>query len=150
MFPSFRVICKKMCSFYVTSSGMVAFFHAVTIGNLEESKNIWRHNRILTNEELTSNEPHGFFWVKIGINWRRIRGNSLTIYNKDLGSSALMSLVYDLEIELKVIDKLDFLDFDLCFYDMIKTWDFLYYHSKLEIQSEVTLCKTWSSYFVHI
>ena len=56
--PSFQMICKKMCSFYVTSSGMVAFFHAVTIGNSEENKKIRRHNPILTNEELRSNEPH--------------------------------------------------------------------------------------------
>ena len=53
-----RMIRKKMWSFYVTSSCIFAFCHVVTIVNSEESKKIRRHNRILTNEELRSNEPH--------------------------------------------------------------------------------------------
>ena len=66
LITSLRLICKKMCSVYVTSLGIIAFLHAVTIGNPEENKKIRRHNRILTNEELKSNEPHVDYFLHNG------------------------------------------------------------------------------------
>ena len=55
---------------------MGALVNTVTIGNSEECKKFRRHNRILTNEELRSNEPQfDIFFIQceqIGINCRRI------------------------------------------------------------------------------
>lgn len=51
--PSFRRICKKMCSFYVTSSDMVDCFHEVTVGISEESKKTRCHNQNMTNLDQT-------------------------------------------------------------------------------------------------
>ena len=47
-----------MMCYFLTSSGIVALFHAVIIENSKDDKKIRRHNRILTNEELRSNEPN--------------------------------------------------------------------------------------------
>ena len=56
---------------------MVAFFHAITIGISEESKKIRRHNRILTNEVMRSNEPHVdyIFLYTIGVERDKLTKN---------------------------------------------------------------------------
>lgn len=42
------------------------------------------------------------------------------MHNKDLGNFGLMSLVYVLEIQVKVVGENDVLDFYLCFYLICK------------------------------
>ena len=63
------------------------------------------------------------------------------MYNKDIGSFYLISLVYGLEIDVNVIGQFDVLDiFSLCFYllcmraCMIKLWYFVY-----QVASHLTL-----------
>ena len=46
---------KDFQSFNATSPGMAALLHDIKIGISDESKKIWLHNQILTNEELRSN-----------------------------------------------------------------------------------------------
>lgn len=47
-----------MCSLYVISSGMVAFFHVITAGFSENIRSICRHHKITTNEGLSSHKLH--------------------------------------------------------------------------------------------